>query len=112
LICIKNVQADAGLGDLAPALKKLSLPVAVIHGQEDWLLKVEAGFEIGQLVPGTELHIYPGMGHEFPRLLARPAVTVLIDAAIARAPTPFVHSGRGPVVIRSRISPSAMGFDR
>jgi hypothetical protein len=33
--------------------------------------------------------------------LARPAVTSLIDEAIARSPVPFERTGRGPVVIRS-----------
>ena len=33
--------------------------------------------------------------------LARPAVTSLVDEAIARSPVPFERTGRGPVVIRS-----------
>jgi len=66
---VRQVQAAARLGDLAPALKQLTLPAAVIHGREDRMLKVQAGFDLGQLIPDAELHIYPGMGHEFPRPL-------------------------------------------
>jgi pimeloyl-ACP methyl ester carboxylesterase len=65
----RQAQAAMRLGDLRPELRKLSLPVTVIHGREDRLLRVEAGFEIGRVVPDAELHIYPGMGHEFPRPL-------------------------------------------
>ncbi len=65
----RQAQAAMQLGDLRPELQKLSLPVTVIHGREDRLLRVEAGFEIGRVIPGSELHIYPGMGHEFPRPL-------------------------------------------
>lgn len=34
--------------------------------------------------------------------LTRPAVAALIDAAIARSPTPFAKTGEGPVIIRSK----------
>jgi len=66
---VRQAQAALGLGDLKPALKTLSLPAAIIHGRADRLLKVEGGFDLGQLIPDAELHIYPGMGHEFPRPL-------------------------------------------
>jgi pimeloyl-ACP methyl ester carboxylesterase len=65
----RQAQAAMRLGDLRPDLQKLNLPVAVIHGREDRLLRFEAGFEIGRVIPDAELHIYPGMGHEFPRPL-------------------------------------------
>ncbi len=41
----------------------------MIHGRDDLLLKVEGGFDLGRIIPDAELHIYPGMGHEFPRPL-------------------------------------------
>lgn len=68
--CPEGVQrhAAAGLasGDRSDALRKLSVPAAIVHGRADRLLKVEGGFELGRLIPDSELHIYPGMGHEFP----------------------------------------------
>jgi pimeloyl-ACP methyl ester carboxylesterase len=63
---LRQVYAAMSLGDRRPQLRSLSVPTTVIHGRVDRLLKVEAGFEIGQLVPDAELHIYPGMGHELP----------------------------------------------
>lgn len=55
-------QSDADLGSL-------TMPTAIIHGRADRSLKVEASLELGRLIPDSELHIYPGMGHEIPELL-------------------------------------------
>ena len=66
---MRQVQAAVSFGDLRPDLKNLRLPATIIHGREDRLLKVEGGFDIGQLIPDAELHIYPGMGHDFPQPL-------------------------------------------
>jgi len=45
-------------------VERLAMPVAVIHGRNDGLVKVEAGIELGASIPQAELHVYPGMGHE------------------------------------------------
>ena len=45
-------------------LERLTMPVAVIHGRGDGLVKVEAGLELGARIGQAEVHIYPGMGHE------------------------------------------------
>lgn len=66
---LRQVHAAMSLGDRRAQLRALRLPATVIHGRVDRLLKVEAGFELGQLIPDAELHIYPGMGHEFPQPL-------------------------------------------
>jgi pimeloyl-ACP methyl ester carboxylesterase len=58
--------AAMAIGDLRPSLKTLTLPVAIVHGRADRQLKFEASFDMAQLIPDAELHIYPGMGHEFP----------------------------------------------
>jgi pimeloyl-ACP methyl ester carboxylesterase len=63
---LRQVHAAMSLGDRRAQLRALKLPATVIHGRVDRLLKVEAGFELGQLIPDAELHIYPGMGHELP----------------------------------------------
>lgn len=65
----RQAMAAMAIGDLRPALKTLSLPTAIVHGREDRLLRFEASFDMGQLIPNAELHIYPGMGHEFPEPL-------------------------------------------
>jgi len=74
----RQVQAAISIGDLRPELKSLTLPTAVIHGRDDRLLKVDGGFDIGRLVTSAELHIYPGMGHEFPRPLWDEFVNIIV----------------------------------
>ena len=66
---VRQAAAAMAIGDLRPDLKTLRLPAAILHGRGDRLLKFEASFDMGQLIPDAELHIYPGMGHEFPQPL-------------------------------------------
>lgn len=41
-------------------------PTLVIHGDEDPLVPLADGAEVGRLIPGARLLILPGMGHELP----------------------------------------------
>ncbi|MES3021581.1 MAG: alpha/beta hydrolase [Pseudomonadota bacterium] len=45
-------------------LERLAMPVSVIHGRDDGLIKASASLEFGARIPQAEVHIYPGMGHE------------------------------------------------
>jgi pimeloyl-ACP methyl ester carboxylesterase len=51
-------------GDWREDLEGLTMPVAIFHGRADRLVKVEAGFELARRLKTSELHVYPGMGHE------------------------------------------------
>jgi pimeloyl-ACP methyl ester carboxylesterase len=53
-------------GNRRPALEKLCLPTLVIHGECDPLVPVEHGKDIAEAVPGAELLIIAGMGHNLP----------------------------------------------
>lgn len=48
------------------ALKGLSVPTLIIHGDADPLVPVEAGKDTAEAVPGAELKIMEGMGHDLP----------------------------------------------
>jgi pimeloyl-ACP methyl ester carboxylesterase len=74
----RQAKAAMSIGDLRPDLEKLTLPAAVIHGKDDRLLKVDGGYDIGRLVQTAELHIYPGMGHEFPQPLWDEFVNIIV----------------------------------
>lgn len=76
--------AATSLGDLSDQLEALKVPTAIIHGREDRLLRVAAGFELGRLISDSELHIYPGMGHEIVAPLW-PEFTAIISRTSARA---------------------------
>jgi pimeloyl-ACP methyl ester carboxylesterase len=45
-------------------LKSVSAPTLVIHGADDPLVPVEAGRDTADSIPGAELIIVPGMGHD------------------------------------------------
>jgi len=75
------VRAD---GDRTAALRSLKLPVVVLHGADDPLLMPVGGEATAAAIPGAELRIIPGMGHDLPPGLYDTFVDA-ITAAAARA---------------------------
>ena len=59
-------------------LKTVAVPTLVIHGRDDPLIPVECGEDTAALVPGAELMVIDGMGHDLP-----PALWPRLVAAIA-----------------------------
>jgi pimeloyl-ACP methyl ester carboxylesterase len=53
-------------GSRTQALKTVTVPTLVIHGSDDPLLPVEQGRATAEAVPGAELLIIEGMGHDLP----------------------------------------------
>jgi len=39
----------------------------VLHGEDDALLPQEHARDTAMLVPGSEIEVYPGWGHDIPR---------------------------------------------
>lgn len=74
-------------GDRRADLAKLDVPTMVLHGDADLLVRVEAGRDVAANIPGAELRIYPGMGHEIPEPLV-PEIVEAIATIAARARTP------------------------
>lgn len=62
----RQMAAVRGDGDRTEALKGLKIPVVVLHGAEDPLLKPAGGEATAAAIPGAELRIVPGMGHDLP----------------------------------------------
>ena len=62
-----------------PALRSLSTPTLVIHGADDPLVRVECGKNTAAAIPGAELLIIDGMGHDLPHGGAWPQI---IDAIV------------------------------
>lgn len=79
----KAVEAD---GDRTAALGALRLPVVVLHGAEDPLLMKVGGEATAAAIPGAELRIIPGMGHDLPTGLYAAFVDAITTAA-SRAKT-------------------------
>ena len=62
-------------------LKTIHVPTVVIQGTEDPVIPVEAARDVAANIPGAELRIIPGMGHDMPRAL----VKTVADAITANA---------------------------
>lgn len=73
-------------GDRTPDLRRLNIPTVVLHGADDPLVQPIGGEATAAAIPGAELRIVPGMGHDL-----RPGLyDIFIDAiasAAARAKT-------------------------
>jgi pimeloyl-ACP methyl ester carboxylesterase len=63
----RQLAAILASGSRAEALAALRTPTLVIHGDADPLVPVECGRDTAACVPGAELHVVPGMGHDMPR---------------------------------------------
>jgi pimeloyl-ACP methyl ester carboxylesterase len=70
--------------DRTRALKGISVPTLVIHGSDDALVNVSGGRATAAVVPGAELLVVDGMGHDLPRAMW-PEITDRITALIERA---------------------------
>ncbi|GLY02269.1 MULTISPECIES: alpha/beta hydrolase [Actinoplanes] len=62
-------------------LGAVTVPAAIIHGRHDQLLHWRAAVAAGELLPGSEVHIYEEMGHDVPRELWPDFVRVLARVA-------------------------------
>lgn len=63
-------------GDRSELLRQLEVPTLVIHGEADPLIRVEAGIDTAENIPGARLVTIAGMGHEMPE----GAWPILLDA--------------------------------
>lgn len=53
-------------GDRVDLLKGVKAPTLVLHGSDDPLIHPDAARDVASLVPGAEIEIYPGWGHDLP----------------------------------------------
>jgi pimeloyl-ACP methyl ester carboxylesterase len=75
-------------GDRTEALRRLDVPTLVVHGADDPLVQVAGGRATAEAVPGAELLLLDGMGHNLPRELwpqIVDGIARVADAGDARA---------------------------
>jgi pimeloyl-ACP methyl ester carboxylesterase len=72
--------------DRTPQLAQIRAPTAVIHGDQDPLVNVSGGRATAEAIPGAELVVVPGMGHDLPRELW-PQIIAAIVRTTARVTT-------------------------
>ncbi len=62
----RHIAAIAVAGDRTQELRRLDVPVVVIHGSADPLISVSGGEATAAAIPGAELVVIEGMGHDLP----------------------------------------------
>ena len=71
-------------GNRGPRLRSLRMPALVIHGADDRMVHVSGGRATARALPGAELLVVDGMGHDLPADLY-PTFVDAIDRTIRRA---------------------------
>jgi pimeloyl-ACP methyl ester carboxylesterase len=72
----RQLAAILAHGDRSPRLAAVRAPTLVIHGEDDPLVPAEGGKHTAASIPGAELLLVPGMGHDLPQ----PLFATLVDA--------------------------------
>jgi pimeloyl-ACP methyl ester carboxylesterase len=70
-------------GDRTARLRSVEVPTLVVHGADDRMCDVSGGLATAEAIPGAELVVIPGMGHDLPRALW-PEITSRIASLIVR----------------------------
>jgi pimeloyl-ACP methyl ester carboxylesterase len=66
---LRQVAAVYASGDRTDALRSLEVPTLVVHGEADPLIPLPGGLATAAAIPGAELWVVPGLGHDVPRPL-------------------------------------------
>jgi pimeloyl-ACP methyl ester carboxylesterase len=65
----RQMAAVRASGDRRPKLATIRAPTMVLHGEADPLVPLAGGRDTAASIPGAELRIVPGMGHDLPPAL-------------------------------------------
>lgn len=80
----RQMGAIRGDGDRTERLGKLKIPAVVLHGADDPLVPLAGGKATAAAIPGAELRVIEGMGHDLPPALYDIVADAILSAA-ARA---------------------------
>jgi proline iminopeptidase len=75
----RQLLASIASGDRRKQLRSIGAPTLVIHGADDPLVPLAAGRDTAQSIPGAELLVVEGMGHDFPEALMPRLATAIAD---------------------------------
>lgn len=83
---IHQLLAILASGSRHKRLPEIKLPTLILHGEDDPLVPVAAGYEQAKLIPGAQLEVLKHMGHDLPApLLPRLAALIIQHAQCATA---------------------------
>ena len=105
----RQLLAILASGDRRALLARITAPTLVIHGADDPLVPVAAGIDTARHIPGAQLKVVPGMGHDFAPAL-QPAIADWIAAHIRRAP--ILHEAGGAAAAGAPLPRRHHGLNR
>jgi pimeloyl-ACP methyl ester carboxylesterase len=76
----RQMAAIRASGDRRSQLATISAPTVVLHGADDPLVPVAGGRDTAANIPGAELRIVDGMGHDLPPALYQTFVEAILRA--------------------------------
>ena len=85
---VRQLAAIMAERDRGPRLRRVRVPALVVHGARDPLVHVSGGRATARAIPGADLDVVPGMGHDLPRAVW-PRVVKGITRIADRAETPI-----------------------
>ena len=62
----RQMVAIAADGDRSSLVSQIRLPTQIIHGRDDPLVPVAAGHDLAAKIPGAQIDLIDGMGHDLP----------------------------------------------
>jgi pimeloyl-ACP methyl ester carboxylesterase len=81
---MRQLGAIVDSGNRTRDLRRIKAPTLVIHGTKDKMIRVSGGKATARAIPGAELELIEGMGHDLPRG-AWPRLIAGIERTAARA---------------------------
>jgi pimeloyl-ACP methyl ester carboxylesterase len=85
----RQIMAILTQPDRTAALAGVTVPTTVVHGLADRMVHVSGGRATARAIPGAELRLVPGMGHDLPEGLFEQLVDAISSSArrSSRAPS-------------------------
>lgn len=77
----RQLSAIIASGDRTATLARITAPTVVMHGTEDKLIQPSGGEATAKAIPGAELVMIEGMGHDLPPQLWPRVVDAIVDNA-------------------------------
>jgi len=66
---LRQTRAILATGSLSSATRRIRVPVSIIHGKADPLIRPVAAKQLGYLIPHARVEMIDGMGHDLPEPL-------------------------------------------
>jgi pimeloyl-ACP methyl ester carboxylesterase len=79
---LRQMAAVIASGSRKDALKAVTVPTLVLHGDADPLVPLECGIDTANSIPGAELRIIEGMGHTLPEAVWSKVIDALAGHAL------------------------------